>query len=281
MANIRELWAVDLGMIDYKEALDLQFRLLEAKKSGQLEADLLLLLEHPAVITLGLRGNNSNIVATPEQLAKRNIQVHRIKRGGDVTYHAPGQLVGYPIINLRRVPKRKDVGRFVWAMQEAIIRTLQSYGINTERIDKVIGVWVRRPTLEPPAAPSRADLPWNDEYRAQLQTMGRRFDDRKIAAIGARIKSWISFHGFALNVNTDLSGFNLIVPCGLQDRGVTSMQVELGRTLDMAPIKKEIAERLVEQWGHILVWKEKDELLTLIRDLSPSSGLLEQSVKRV
>ncbi|MGB0387477.1 MAG: lipoyl(octanoyl) transferase LipB [Ardenticatenaceae bacterium] len=258
MVKTRELWAVDLGMMGYKEALELQFRLLEAKKAGELEADVLLLLEHPPVITLGLRGDESNIVATPEVLAEREIEVHRIRRGGDVTYHGPGQLVAYPIINLRRIPKRKDVGRFVWAMQEAIIRTLKSYGIPSERIDKVIGVWVRRPARS--LLLDVDGLPWNEAYRAEVDAMLRPFEDRKIAAIGARIKSWITFHGFALNVNTDLTDFKLIVPCGLQDRGVTSMQAELGRPLEMAPIKKEIAQHLVEQWGHELVWKEKEEV---------------------
>jgi len=262
----RELWAVDLGTIDYGVALDLQLRLLEAKKTGEIEADLLLLLEHPAVITLGLRGDESNIVALPALLAERQIQVHRIRRGGDVTYHGPGQLVGYPIINLRRVPKRKDVGRFVWVMQEAIIRVLATYGLPTERIDKIIGVWVRRPVPDALAAPSQTDLPWSDAYRDEVNHMMRQFDERKIAAIGARIKSWISFHGFALNVNTDLTDFNLIVPCGLQDRGVTSMQVELGRTIDMTAVKKEVAQHLVDQWGHRLVWKEKEDVILRLRE---------------
>lgn len=263
MNKMRELWAVDLGMIDYGVALDLQLRLLEAKKTGQIEVDFLLLLEHPAVITLGLRGDESNIVASAAQLEERKIQVHRIRRGGDVTYHGPGQLVGYPIISLRHVPKRKDVGRFVWVMQEAIIRTLANYGIPTERIHKIIGVWVRRPVPHALNMPSQTNLPWSDAYRDEVNRMMQQFDERKIAAIGARIKSWITFHGFALNVNTDLTDFNLIVPCGLQDRGVTSMQVELGRTINMAAVKKEVAQHLVEQWGHKLVWKEKEEILAI------------------
>ncbi len=257
---MRELWAVDLGVMDYQVALDLQLRLLDAKKTGQIEVDFLLLLEHPAVITLGARGDENNVVASPELLAERNIQVHRIRRGGDVTYHGPGQLVGYPIISLRHVPKRKDVGRFVWVMQEAIIRTLASYGISTERINKIVGVWVRSAISDKLSNPLQNDLPWSDAYRDEVNQLMQQFDERKIAAIGARIKSWITFHGFALNVNTDLTDFNLIVPCGLQDRGVTSMQVELGRTVDMSVVKKEVAQHLVDQWGHKLVWKEKEEI---------------------
>jgi lipoyl(octanoyl) transferase len=246
----RDLWVVDLGTVEYQAALALQKRLVAAKRAGELEADVLLLLEHPAVITLGRRGDDSNVVASPETLAKRGIPVHRVERGGDVTYHGPGQLVGYPIINLRRLPKREDIGCFVWAMQEAIIRTLASHAIPAERIEKVIGVWVRRP------APSLEALPWAETYRATVREMVEAYEDRKIAAIGARIEGWTSYHGFALNVNTDLTDFNLIVPCGLEDRGVTSMQVERGRSVEMAAVKAEVARHLAEQWGHQLVWKD-------------------------
>lgn len=244
------LWVVDLGMVDYAEALALQKRLVAAKRSGELTADVLLLLEHPAVITLGRRGDASNVVASEETLAARDIVVHRVDRGGDVTYHGPGQLVGYPIVNLRGLRQRNDVGRFVWTLQEAIIRTLEEYGITTERIEKVVGVWVRRP------APSLAPLPWEAAYREQVGAMVAAFEERKIAAIGARIEGWVTYHGFALNVNTDLTDFNLIVPCGLHDRGVTSMQVELGHTLEMAPIKAQIAQHLGTLWQREVVWRE-------------------------
>lgn len=244
------LWVVDLGVMGYEEALVLQKRLVAAKRSGELEADVLLLLEHPAVITLGRRGNASNVVATPETLAARGIAVHHVDRGGDVTYHGPGQLVGYPIVNLRGLRNRNDVGRFVWALQEALIHTLAEYAITTERIEKVVGVWVRRPA--PPLAP----LPWEAGYREQVRAMVAAFEERKIAAIGARVEGWVTYHGFALNVNTDLTDFNLIVPCGLHDRGVTSMQVELGRTLDMAPIKAQVAQHLGTLWQRQVVWRE-------------------------
>ncbi|MDQ4075133.1 MAG: lipoyl(octanoyl) transferase LipB [Chloroflexota bacterium] len=246
----RELWAIDLGVVDYLDALELQRRAVAAKKEGILQAELLFLLEHPAVITLGRRGDESNVVASSEELAARRIQVHRVERGGDVTYHGPGQLVGYPIVSLRHLPNRKDVGKFVWNIQEAIIRTLANYDIASERIDKVIGVWVRRPT------PDLSPISDGATVQAGLEKIVSPFVDRKIAAIGARIEGWISFHGFALNVNTHLDDFNLIVPCGLEDRGVTSMQLELGRTIDMQPIKQQVAHHLAELWGFKLVWKE-------------------------
>lgn len=251
-----ELWVVDLGTIEYQAALDLQHRLVAAKKSGELQANLLLLLEHPAVITLGRRGEDSNIVATPEALASRGIEVHRIERGGDVTYHGPGQLVGYPIINLRHVPNRQDVGKFVWVIQEAIIRTLAAYDIEAERIDKVVGVWVRQPV------PSLDPLAQTDSHRAAL-IEAVNYPDRKIAAIGARVEGWITFHGFALNVTTDLTDFNLIVPCGIEDRGVTSMQLELGRDVPMAAVKQRIATELAAIWGFEMKWVSAETLVGL------------------
>lgn len=246
-SETKELWVVDLGTIAYQAALDLQHRLVAAKKSGALQANLLLLLAHPAVITLGRRGEDSNIVATPETLASRGIDVHRIERGGDVTYHGPGQLVGYPIINLRHVPNRQDVGKFVWVIQEAIIRTLAAYGIEAERIDKVVGVWVRQPV------PSLDPVAQNESHRTAL-VEAVNYPDRKIAAIGARVEGWITFHGFALNVTTDLTDFNLIVPCGIEDRGVTSMQLELGRDVPMADVKQRIATELAAIWGFEIKW---------------------------
>lgn len=251
-----ELWVVDVGTMEYGQALELQHQVVAAKKSGALQANLLLLLEHPAVITLGRRGDDSNIVAPPEELAERGIEIHRIERGGDVTYHGPGQLVGYPIINLRHVPNRQDVGKFVWVIQEAIIRTLAGYGITAERIDKVVGVWVRR------NVPALDTIVRNDRHRTELLE-AVNYQDRKIAAIGARVEGWITFHGFALNVATDLTDFNLIVPCGIEDRGVTSMELELGRHVPMATIKQQIAAELATIWGFEMKWVGVEEIIAL------------------
>ncbi len=178
---------VYLGRVPYGEALALQKRLVNERKTGAGE-DTLLLLEHPPVITLGVRGRDSNVLAAREWLAEHGVEVHRVERGGDVTYHGPGQLVGYPIMNLSNY--KRDVGWFVGSIATVLIRALVERGIHGEYQSSAPGVWV---------------------------------GDAKIAAIGARIEQWISYHGFALNVNPDMSHWQWIVPCGITDRGVTSI----------------------------------------------------------
>lgn len=192
-----------LGLVDYQAGLDLQRELVEQRKRGEI-ADQLLLLEHPDVITLGVKTRNdrSHILESDEALAERGVAVFEAGRGGDVTFHGPGQLVGYPIIDLK--PDRCDVHRYVRDLEEALIRAVGTFGIAAGRVDGLTGIWVG--------------------------TTGR---EDKLAAIGVRISRWVTSHGFALNVNTDLSRFGLIVPCGITDRGVTSMERLLGRTLPM------------------------------------------------
>ena len=196
-----------LGRVDYDAALALQKALVEERRAGKIP-DTLLLLEHPPVITLGVktRGSRANIVATDEQLAAEDVVVHETGRGGDVTYHGPGQLIGYPIFDLR--PDRQDVHRYVRDLEEAIMRALATFGVTGRRIQGLTGVWV------------------GDEGR-----------EHKIAAIGVRISRWITSHGFALNVAPDLHHFDLIVPCGITDRGVTSLARVLGRTVSMAAVE--------------------------------------------
>jgi len=181
-----------LGRMAYGEALALQRALVEERRAGRVP-DLLLLVEHPHVLTLGVRGDGgrSHILASADALAGRGVEVFEAGRGGDVTYHGPGQVVGYPIVDLK--PERCDVHRYVRDLEEVLIRTMADFGIRAGRIAGLTGVW----TLE--GAPE------------------------KLAAIGVRISRWITSHGFALNVATDLDYFNLIVPCGISDRGVTSM----------------------------------------------------------
>ncbi len=189
-----------LGTIGYQEALDLQADLVEQRRRGEI-GDLLLLLEHPPVITLGVktRNNRTNIVASDAQLASAGVAVFQSGRGGDVTYHGPGQLVGYPIFDLN--PDRRDVHRYVRDIERALIDAVATFGITAERVPGLTGIWVGH---------------------------------EKLAAIGVRISRWITSHGFALNVATNLSHFDLIVPCGIQGRGVTSMERLLGRPVPMA-----------------------------------------------
>ena len=185
-----------LGRVPYAEALALQRALVEERQRGEVD-DLLLLVEHPHVLTLGVRGDGGrgHILATPDQLASRGVEVHETGRGGDITYHGPGQIVGYPILDLK--PDRCDVHRYVRDLEEVLIRTAGDYGITAQRIEGLTGVWV---------------------------------GGEKLAAIGVRIARWVTSHGFALNVTTDLEYFNLIVPCGIADRGVTSLERLLGRS---------------------------------------------------
>ena len=202
-----------LGRVPYADALALQRSLVEDRRAGKID-DTLLLLEHPPVLTLGVRGDGgrSHILASSEALASHAIEVHEAGRGGDVTYHGPGQIVGYPIIDLN--PHRRDVHRYVRDLETVLIRTAEDFGINAHRVQGLTGVWV---------------------------------GDEKLAAIGVRIARWVTSHGFALNVTTNLDHFDLIVPCGITDRGVTSMARLLGRSIDIA----EVENRIIEQFADV------------------------------
>jgi lipoyl(octanoyl) transferase len=192
------------GLTDYAESLAAQASLVEDRRAGRI-GDTLMLLEHSPVITLGARtrGRRANVIATPADLERAGVAVHDAGRGGDVTYHGPGQLVGYPIFDLR--PDRCDVHRYVRDLEEALIRAVGEFGVSAGRVKGLSGVWVGPPGRE-----------------------------EKLAAIGVRISRWITSHGFALNVGVDLAGFQLIVPCGIADRGVTSLERLLRRAVPMA-----------------------------------------------
>ena len=204
-----------LGLVPYADALALQRALVEERRAGTV-GDLLLLVEHPHVLTLGVRadGGRSHILAAPPSLSALGLEVHETGRGGDVTYHGPGQIVGYPIIDLK--PDRCDVHRYVRDLEEVIIRTVGDYGIQAGRVEGLTGVWVGR---------------------------------EKLAAIGVRIARWITSHGFALNVTTDLTYFDVIVPCGIADRGVTSMARLLKRDIAREEVEARIVARFCEVFG--------------------------------
>lgn len=199
MSFSRQLEVRRLGVVSYGDALALQRALVEDRRADRIP-DLLLLLQHPPVITLGVKGDGgrSHVVATPERLAQLGIEIHETGRGGDVTYHGPGQIVGYPILDLR--PDRCDVHRYVRDIEEVMIRVCADYGLTAGRIAGLTGTWIGA---------------------------------EKIGAIGIRISRWITSHGFAFNVTTDLDHFRLIVPCGIADRGVTSLEQATGRRVSM------------------------------------------------
>ena len=198
MQRTRDLQIRRLGLVDYGEALALQRELVQERRANRI-GDQLLLLQHPPVITVGVRGDGgrSHVVATPEQLAALGITVRETGRGGDVTYHGPGQIVGYPILDLK--PDRCDVHRYVRDVEEVMIRVCAEYGVAASRVGGLTGAWVGA---------------------------------AKIGAIGIRISQWVTSHGFAFNVNTNLDHFRLIVPCGIADRGVTSLRQETGVEID-------------------------------------------------
>jgi lipoyl(octanoyl) transferase len=192
----------------YPEALAMQRALVEERRADRVP-DLLILLQHPAVITLGVKGDGgrTNVVATSDRLAELGIAVEETGRGGDVTYHGPGQIVGYPIIDLR--PDRQDVHRYVRDLEEVMIRTCADYGLDAGRIAGLTGAWLGT----------------------------QKGVAEKIGAIGVRISRWITSHGFAFNVSTRLDHFQLIVPCGISDRGVTSLEKATGRTMSIGEVE--------------------------------------------
>ena len=234
-----------LGTIDYATGLRLQQRLVELRKAAQI-GDVLLLLEHTPVITLGRNAKASNVIASPEQLAQRGVELFECDRGGDVTFHGPGQLVGYPIFDLRNFPssdsKRKTLGvvEYVRRLEEVMIRTCADFGIATERIAGLTGAW----TL-PPATPGRVAA---GDSPAQPAA--------KIAALGVHISRGVTSHGFALNVDTDLDYFNLIIPCGITSKPVTSMAKELNRQLSLQEVAHSVSRNFGLVFASQILWLE-------------------------
>jgi lipoyl(octanoyl) transferase len=239
---------VQLGQVDYGEGLRLQRKLIDLRKAGQI-GDVLLLLEHSPVITLGRNAKTAHLLASPDALADRGVEVFECDRGGDVTFHGPGQLVGYPIFDLRAhelasldgdlrsgtfagegaratQPTRKTLGAvdYVRRLEEVLIRTCGDFGISARRVPGLTGAWTEAATAA------------------------------KIAAIGVHISRSVTSHGFALNVNTDLGYFDLIVPCGITAKPVTSMQEELGRAVDLNEVAQSLSRNFGSVFGSQMLW---------------------------
>jgi lipoyl(octanoyl) transferase len=225
---------LNLGRVPYAEGLELQRELVEAVHAGRI-GNTLVLLEHPPVLTLGRNASRANILATDEFLAYRSVEVHEINRGGDVTYHGPGQLVGYPIFDLRSFTPRLGAVDFVRKMEEALIRACGDFGVPTARVAGRTGVWT---------------------------IAGGSVQEKKIAAIGVHIARGITSHGFAFNVDPDLRDFELIVPCGIADRAVTSLELEADPPPAMEAVRNSVARQFGRVFGaQVLSVESLDALL--------------------
>jgi lipoyl(octanoyl) transferase len=218
----------DLNIIDYQEAWELQKDMLEMRVDEKIN-DVFFLLEHPHTYTLGKVADKRNLIGSQDYLVQNKISVFDIDRGGDITYHGPGQIVGYPIIDLKKW--KQDTHKYLRSLEEVIIETCADYGLNGIRDPKYTGVWI---------------------------------GDKKIAAIGIKVSRWVTMHGFAFNVNTDLDFFSGIIPCGIKDKGVTSLKNELSRPIDISEVK----EKLVNNFKIIFEYEKvsaitKDELIVV------------------
>jgi len=260
---------LQLGTLDYTTGLRLQQRLVELRKEDRI-GDVLLLLEHTPVITLGRNAKQKNIVASLELLAQRGVEVFECDRGGDVTFHGPGQLVGYPIFDLRAIAtpdgKRKTLGAidYVRRLEEVLIRTCADYGIPTTRICGLTGVWTNPIPMSSRAQQdnSLANCPAESRDLAFPSGVDQEADsEAKIAAIGVHISRAVTSHGFALNVNTDLDYFNLIIPCGITTKPVTSMAKELGRELSLDEVAHSISRNFGTVFGSQMLWLENLDAL--------------------
>ena len=209
---MRDLLIVDLGRRSYGDVLELQRQVARARIAGELDQDVLLFVEHTPVITLGRSSKSAHMLATPEYLRQQGVELFEVERGGDVTFHGPGQLVGYPIIDLKR--HRQDLHWYLRQVEQLLIDAIAWYGLHCGRRPPYTGVWI---------------------------------DDRKLASIGVHARDWVTWHGFALNVSTDLRYFDLIVPCGIQAVEMTSLQ----RELPNAPALSSVAERVTTAAGNL------------------------------
>jgi lipoyl(octanoyl) transferase len=211
---VNNLLITDLGLISWAGAYALQQRVVAARKAGEI-GDVLLLCEHPHVITLGRNANRSNLLVSEHVLRQKGVELHPTNRGGDITYHGPGQLVGYPILNLNGI--KRDVGWYVRMLEEAMIRASAGFGVGAFRVPGKTGIWVQAGSSE-----------------------------EKLGAIGVHLSRWVTSHGFAYNVSTDLRYFDLIIPCGIADRKATSLEKLTGHAVALAEVKPQLSGQLGE-----------------------------------
>jgi lipoyl(octanoyl) transferase len=268
---------LQLGTLDYATGLRLQEKLVALRKESRI-GDVLLLLEHTPVITLGRNAKANNIIASPELLAQRGVEVFECDRGGDVTFHGPGQLVAYPIFDLRGFPSanadRKTLGavEFVRRLEEVLIRTCAEFGIATKRVKGLTGVWTGEDSLLstiPDATPISGDRVSNSHVATgalarPAESNNQQFSattEAKIAALGVHISRGVTSHGIALNVNTDLSFFNLIVPCGITSKPVTSIQQQLGRAVPMLDVDHALSRNFGLVFESQILWLDSLEAL--------------------
>jgi lipoyl(octanoyl) transferase len=222
----------DLGLISYADASALQQRLAAARKAGAID-DVFLLCEHPHVITLGRNASRANLLASEHVLQQKGVELHSTNRGGDITYHGPGQIVGYPILNLANI--KRDVGWYVRTLEETMIRTSADFGVTSCRVPGKTGIWVHAGDTE-----------------------------EKLAAIGVHISRWVTSHGFAYNVSTDLRYFDLIIPCGIADRKATSLEKLLSRSVALDEVKPRLTHHLSDLFSLTLRPASREQLFATL-----------------
>jgi lipoyl(octanoyl) transferase len=253
---------LQLGTVDYATGLRLQEKLIGLRKEGRI-GDVLLLLEHSPVITLGRNAKSKNILASSELLAQRGVEVFECDRGGDVTFHGPGQLVAYPIFDLRGfpsdIPTRKSLGviEYVRRLEEVLIRTCADFGISGKRMPGLTGVWTgedARPSKDSEDPLTTAHMGTGALTRPVEQGSTISKPEAKIAALGVHISRGVTSHGIALNVNTDLTFFNLIVPCGIESKPVTSMQKELNHELPLQDVAHALSRNIGVVFQSQMLW---------------------------
>jgi lipoyl(octanoyl) transferase len=248
---------VQLGTVDYATALTLQQKLVALRKEEKI-GDVLLLLEHKPVITLGRNARAANVVASPELLKQRGVELFECDRGGDVTFHGPGQIVGYPIFDLRGFAasdgKRTTLGviEFVRRLEDVLMRTCADFAIATKRVPGLTGVWTDQESGNAHVGADPLVRPVEQSSTDELSTTNQ--PESKLAAIGVHISRHVTSHGFALNVNTDLTYFDLIVPCGITTKPVTSMQKELNRELDLNAVAESLSRNLGVVFQSQILW---------------------------